>query len=192
MVLENIAEFAKGGAFVLGGVGVIYLSKYLPENIRPIGYVGAAGLGAFGLYSIYKAFRGEEPGEPPQPGEEYPMQFISPTPGEVWSWSIWHTTEVRVWNNYNVRKRVYVGLSYIEDETGIVFDYDVRTIDIDPGLSAEAKWRFYGRPDKKQKSGLFWVVSSVWNRVPWPGCEETGECFRLGTAESDVTFTLFG
>ena len=157
MVLENIAELAKGGALVLGGVAVGYLSSYIPKNFRPIGYVGAVGIGAFGLYSIYKAFRGEEPGEPALPGEAYPIEFLSPIPGEVWSWSIWHTTEVRVWNNYNVKKRVYVGLSYIEDETGIIFDYDVRTLDIDPGLSAEAKWSFYGRPDKLQKTGVIFL-----------------------------------
>ena len=187
MVFEDIAKFAKGGAFVVGGVGVAYLSKYIPENFRPIGYIGAAGLGAYGLYSIYKAFK-EEKGEKPPSDLTFPIVITSPRPGERWSMLLPHSVRVEVSNPYNTIYKIFIGMSMIH-ESGEVFDFPIQSFDIEPGEIKKLRFLMSGSP---QGPGFYRVISSVWDVYPVYPCEDEGTCHRLGTAESNVTFGWFG
>ena len=184
---EDISKFALGGAFILGGVGVAYLSKYIPENFRPVGYAGAFGLGGWGAYQIYKAFK-EEESEPALPTDRFPIVITDPSPGEEWSQYMWHTVNVQVSNPYNVSKKVFVGMSFIHDETWQIYDYDVKQISIPKNSMEELSWTLFGTPHGDGPSGLYWVISAVWDKLPVEG----GDATRLGEAESNVTFTWFG
>ena len=188
MVLD-IGKLAYGGAFVLGGVGVGYVSgKFLPEKFRPIGTIAALGLGIYGLYSVYQAFT-EEEAEVPTADLSFPISITDPTPGEKWSTLLPHTVNVEVHNPYPKRYALFIGMSLMHDETGTVYDYPIKEIKIDPNEIKGVVWwvtDYYGG------RGLHWVMSSVWNILPTGDCEMQGICNRLGISESNVEFGIFG
>lgn len=188
---EDIAKFAYGGAFILGGVGVVYLSKYIPKEYRAVGYAGAFGLGAYGAYSLYKAFK-EELGEPALPDENYPILITDPTPNEEWGKFFWHTVNVNVQNPYNVSKKVFIGMSFIHVETWQVYDYPIKVINISPNSIEELSWTLFGTPHGDGPLGKYLVISAVWNVLPTGDCELQGICHRLGEDESSVIFTWTG
>lgn len=189
-IWDQIAGYAYGVAFIGAGVGVGYATiKYVPKKFKPVGYIAAIGLGSYGAYSIYKKTK-EEEGEPAQPDEIYPITITSPTPGEEWSKLKWHRIKVQVNNPYGVAKKVFIGMSMIEDATGNVYDFPVEELSISANSIKETKWWLLGTPNGSL--GLYWVVSSVWDILPTGDCEAEGTCHRLGTAESNVIFTIFG
>ncbi len=186
---DTISGFAYGIAFIGAAAGVGYVTAtYVPKKFKPIGYIAAIGLGSYGAYSIYKKTK-EEEGEPALPGETYPIVITDPTPGEEWSRILPHTVNVQVSNPYNVKKRIFVGMSMIHDETGEVFDFKILSGDIESGETIKTFWWMYGSP---QGPGLYWIVSSVWDVFPVEDCEIQGTCHRLGIAESNVIFKLIG
>ena len=187
MVFEDIAKFAKGGAITLVGGGVLYLSKYIPENLRPIGYAGGLGISAYGLYSIYKAFKGEGGVRPP-PNLQIPIVITDPRDGERWSMLLPHNVNVEVSNPYNQTLTLFVGMTMIH-ESGEVYDFPVKSFDLYTGKVKKLSWWMQGSP---QGPGWYRVISSVWDEYPVPPCEEEGRCHRLGTAESNVEFGWFG
>lgn len=186
-VWEKLADAAYGIAFVGGGVGVLYLTKYIPQKWKNLGYASGVGLGAYGAYSIYSSLT-EPKGEKPTPEKEFPLIIGDPRPGTQWSVLRPHTVDVQVNNPYDKRYRIYLGLSMIHDETGEVFDFPIQTIDLDPGETKQTGWWMWGSP---QGTGLYWVISAVWDTYPKPPCEEEGTCHRIGEAESNVTFGYF-
>lgn len=188
---EDISKFALGGAFILGGVGVAYLSKYIPQQYRPVGYASAFVAGGWGAYKIYQAFK-EEASEPALPTDRFPIVITDPSPNEEWSKFMWHSVNVQVSNPYAVQKRVFVGMSFIHDETWVVYDYPIKEINIPPNSMEKLSWTLYGTPHGDGPTGLYWVVSSVWDVLPTGDCEAQGTCHRLGEANSSVIFTWTG
>lgn len=184
---EEMSKFAYGSAFILGGVGVAYLSKYIPQEYRTIGYAGAFGIGAYGAYNIYKAFK-EEEAEKPTPDLTFPMFVRDPTLGEKWSRALPHTVNVDITNPYSTSYRLYGGMSMIH-ESGEIFDFPIVTFTIKANDTGHLTWYMYGSP---QGSGLYWIVTSVWDVYPTGDCEVQGTCHRLGEAESSVEFGWFG
>ena len=187
-IFEDISKFAKGGAIVLGGVAVGYLSKYIPKPYKTAGYVGATGLGAYGLWTIYKAFKKEEPIKPP-PDLQFPIVITDPYDGERWSTLLPHNVNVEVNNPYNQTFKLFVGMSMIHTETGEVFDFPIKSFTIEPTEVKKLSWYVYGSP---QGPGWYRVISSVWDVLPTGDCEAEGTCNRLGTAESNVEFRIIG
>ncbi len=185
------SKLAYGGAFVIGGAGVGYLSKkFIPEKWRPAGYVGALGFGAYGLYSIYKAFK-EGEGEKPPSNLVFPMDITDPEVGEKWSVYLPHTIDVNVSNPYDKNYNLFAGCSLIKDSTGEVCDFPIVPFTIKANSLKEVHWWFGGAPCQLGL-GLYHIIVSVWDVAPIPPCEEQGTCHRLGTAESNVEFTEFG
>jgi len=175
MALEDIGKIAYGSAFVLGGIGVGYLTKrYIPEKFRPVGVIAALGLGAYGLYSIYKGFKKVE-GEPPTPDLTFPVLIIDPEEGEIWSRILYHTVNVQIANNYSKNYKLFVGCSLIFEETGEVWDYPILEMVVPANSVEKAHWWVHANGN-----GLYWCIVAVWDKFPTPGCEESGECHRLG------------
>lgn len=179
------SKIALGGAFILGGAGTGYAAKkFIPEKWKPAGYIGALGIAGIGAYQIYKAFK-EEIGEQPSPELAFPIVITDPMPGEKWSIFIPYTVDVEVNNPYTTAYKVYVGMSMIYNKTGEVFDYPIKTIIINPRETKKMDWWFWGSPSG---TGLYWIISSVWDLYPTGECEAQGTCHRLGISESNVEF----
>lgn len=187
---DKISGYMYGIAFIGAAAGIGYATiKYIPKKFKPVGYIAAIGIGSYGAYSIYQKTK-EEKAEPALPTDRFPMEIISPYPGEEWSKLKWHRIKVQVYNPYNTAKRVFAGMSMIEDMTGKIYDFEIKPLFIEPKSFGETKWWLLGTPNGGL--GLYYIISSAWNVVPSGDCEIQGTCHRLGTAESNVVFTLFG
>lgn len=191
---DKISGYAYGIAFIGAGVGVGYATaKWMPQKFKPVGYIVAIGLGSYGSYSIYQKTK-EEEAEPAQPDDRFPIVITDPTKGEEWSWYWPHSVNVQVNNPYSVAKKVHVGLSFIEDRTGLVIDFPVKSLSINKNSTKKLSWWNINSTIQNAggEIGLYWIISSVWDILPTGDCEIQGTCHRLGTAESNVVFGWFG
>ncbi|GAI14098.1 unnamed protein product, partial [marine sediment metagenome] len=93
-------------------------------------------------------------------------------------------------NNYSEVYNLFAGMSMIKDDTGEVFDFQIESFSIKPGEIKKLSWWMYGSPGGG--SGFYRIITSLWDVFPVPPCEETGECHRLSSAESNVIFEWIG
>jgi len=189
-IKETISSLALGGGLLIGAGGVAYLTRYIPKQYKPIGYIGALGLGVGGAYALYKGFT-EKEFEKAKSTDKFPIYITDPSLWEEWSIFLPHSVNVQVNNPYDAPKKVYVGMSMISDETGQVTDFPLEPVELKAGETKKLSWWHIHSTIGKPR-GLYWVVSSVWDVSPKPPCEAQGTCHRLGTAESSVIFKWFG
>ena len=187
-IKDNFGEILKGFGLIAGGAGVAYLTKkVVPKQYSVVGYAGAGILAGIGAYNLYKGFT-TPPAQDAEEGETYSISITSPShEGEKWSAFLPHTISAQVSNNYEERKKVYMGMSMLSDQTGDWFDFPVKAIEINSKDMENVSWTFYGTPNGAW--GTYWIVIAVWNIAPTPECTD---CFRLGEANSSVWFGVIG
>ena len=125
MFWDELSDRLRGIPLVVGGLGVFYLSDYLPEQYRGLGRGAGALMVAYGTYQIVKKKEEEEENEyePPEPGEhELDVKMEQPKEGDDWSCMIRHSIVGEVSNPYDKNFKVYAyAMLYHVDEEALYY-----------------------------------------------------------------------
>lgn len=177
-IIEDVQKFMMGfgGGMVLIGSGVMLsmTTQYIEnKDLKLVPQVGGLALALFGGYRMYQTVA--NPIEDAKEDEQYGITISHPAGSDRVVHTLSFDFTAVVSNPYDVRKRVYVGMTIQNMETGEITDFPATMETINPNSTVDVVHN-YAVPGSKDFE-QFAIRASVWNKSP---TEETEGLKRVG------------